>query len=121
MPDYKELFYQSQSDLADIEEELKRMVLKIQRVMRKAEEEIISENDGENSQKETWIIKFLLLDKVGKVCYNNKAVGRKDNSKKYHEKFQKCLKKRLDKLNEMWYNRKVAASRTGVAELRGQA
>jgi len=53
MPDYKELFYQSQAELADIEEELKRMVLKIQRVMREAEEEIISENDGENSQKET--------------------------------------------------------------------
>ena len=29
MPDYKELFYQSQAELADIEEELKRIVLKI--------------------------------------------------------------------------------------------
>jgi|GEM_PF-1441147 len=53
MPDYKELFYHSQAELADIEEELKKLVLRIQSVMRKAEEEIISENNGENSQKET--------------------------------------------------------------------
>ncbi|MBR0485130.1 MAG: hypothetical protein IJJ69_10170 [Oscillospiraceae bacterium] len=51
MSDYKELFYQSQAELADIEEKLKRIVLKIQRVMREAEEEIISENDSDNSQK----------------------------------------------------------------------
>ena len=52
MPDYKELFYESQAQLADIEEELKRLVLKIRAVMRESEEKIISENDGENSQKE---------------------------------------------------------------------
>ena len=52
MPDYKELFYQSQAELADIAEELQKLVLKIQSNMRKAEEEIISENDSENSQKE---------------------------------------------------------------------
>ena len=48
MPDYKELFYESQAQLADIEEELKKMVLKIQTVMRESEEKVIS--DGENSQ-----------------------------------------------------------------------
>jgi len=49
MPDYKELFYESQAQLADIEEELKRMALKIQTIMRESEEKVIS--DGKNSQK----------------------------------------------------------------------
>ncbi|MBR1528912.1 MAG: hypothetical protein IJ642_06390 [Oscillospiraceae bacterium] len=50
MPDYKELYYESQAELADIEEKLKKMVLHIQMIMRKSEEKVIS--DGENSQKE---------------------------------------------------------------------
>ena len=49
MPDYKELYYESQAQLADIEEELKKMVLKIQAVMRASEEKVISENENPNS------------------------------------------------------------------------
>ena len=51
MIDYKELFYESQAELADIAEELKRLVLKIESSMRTAEEKVISEDDCENSQK----------------------------------------------------------------------
>jgi len=49
MPDYKELYYESQAKLADIEEDLKKMVLRIQNIMRESEEKVIS--DSENSQK----------------------------------------------------------------------
>ena len=43
-------------------------------------------------------MKFLLLDKCGKVCYNNKAVGRENDRKKNTKKnFQKKFEKRLDK------------------------
>ena len=49
MPDCKELFYESQAQLADLEEELKRMALKIQTIMREVEEKVIS--GGKNSQK----------------------------------------------------------------------
>ncbi|MBR7085262.1 MAG: hypothetical protein IKI37_08820 [Oscillospiraceae bacterium] len=51
MPDYKELFYESQAELADIAEELKQLVLKIESNMRIAEEKVISEDNGKNSQK----------------------------------------------------------------------
>lgn len=51
MIDYKELFYESQAELADIAEELKRLVLKIESSMRTAEEKVISEDNSENSQK----------------------------------------------------------------------
>ena len=64
MIDYKELFYESQAELADIAEELKRLVLKIESNMRIAEEKVISEDDSEDSQKQHKIIKILLLDKV---------------------------------------------------------
>ena len=97
MPDYKELFYESQAELADIAEELKRLVLKIESNMRIAEEKVISEDDSEDSQKQHKIIKILLLDKVRKVCYNNKAVGRKPESEKYQAKFSKKFEKGLDK------------------------
>ena len=50
MPDYKELFYKSQAELADIAEELRQLVLKIESNMRTAEEKVISEDDSENSQ-----------------------------------------------------------------------
>ncbi len=50
MPDYKELYYESQARLADLEEELKRLVLKIQSVMRESEEKIL-EDDGKTAQK----------------------------------------------------------------------
>ena len=45
MPDYKELFYESQAELADMEERLKQMILEIRSFMRKCEEEVISEDD----------------------------------------------------------------------------
>ena len=45
MPDYEKLFYESQAELADLEEQLKQMVLEIQSFMRSAEEKIISEED----------------------------------------------------------------------------
>ena len=45
MPDYEKLFYESQAELADLEERLKQMVLEIQSFMRSAEEKVISEDD----------------------------------------------------------------------------
>ena len=51
MPDYKELFYKSQAELADIAEELKQLVLKSESNMRIAEEKVISEDNSKNSQK----------------------------------------------------------------------
>ena len=50
MADYKELFYQSQALLADMEEELKGMLLLIRKEMQAMEEAIISE-DVKNEQK----------------------------------------------------------------------
>ena len=47
------------------------------------------------------MIKIHLLDKTGKTCYTNKAVGRKPGSKKYQENFQKKFEKSLDKRIEM--------------------
>ena len=48
MSDYGNLFYESQAQLADIADELGRLVLKIQRDMCVAEEKIISdENNGD--------------------------------------------------------------------------
>ena len=45
MPDYEKLFYESQAELADLEERLKQMVLEIQSFMRSAEEKVISDHD----------------------------------------------------------------------------
>ncbi len=45
MPDYEKLFYESQAELADLEERLKQMVLEIQSFMRSAEEKVISDDD----------------------------------------------------------------------------
>lgn len=45
MPDYKELFYESQAELADMEERLKQMILEIRSFMRRCEEKVISEDD----------------------------------------------------------------------------
>ena len=45
MPDYKELFYESQAELANLEEKLKKIVLEIQSFMRDAEEKVISEEE----------------------------------------------------------------------------
>ena len=49
MPDYEKLYYESQARLADLAEELRKMVLKIQSEMRKSEEKVIKEEtNGEN-------------------------------------------------------------------------
>ena len=48
MPDYEKLFYESQAQLADIEEELRKLVLRIQSLMRRTEEQILSEDEPEN-------------------------------------------------------------------------
>ncbi len=48
MPDYEKLFYESQAQLADIEEELRKLVLRIQSLMRQSEEQILSEDEHEN-------------------------------------------------------------------------
>ena len=40
-------------------------------------------------------LKFILLDKTEKMCYNNKAVGRERTTARKH--FQKSLKKGLTK------------------------
>ena len=50
------------------------------------------------------IIKNFVLDKVRKVCYNNKAVGRKPESERYQEKFSKKFEKTLDKFLDLRYN-----------------
>lgn len=48
MPDYEKLFYESQAQLADIIDELKKLTLKAQMAMLDAEEKVISEeNDGD--------------------------------------------------------------------------
>ena len=51
MPDYKNLFYQSQAELVDIEEELEELIFKIRSAMRRVEEEVIVEEYDENEQK----------------------------------------------------------------------
>lgn len=49
MPNYEELYYESQAKLADIEEELKALTLKVRRFMCESEEKVLSdETDGEN-------------------------------------------------------------------------
>ena len=48
MPDYKELFYQSQAELAKIAEKLKEMSDEIKHNMECAEEEILSEQEEKN-------------------------------------------------------------------------
>ena len=46
---YKNLFYQSQAQLADMVEELERMILKIQINMLKTEEKVISDENNSNT------------------------------------------------------------------------
>ena len=46
MPDYKELFYQSQAQLADLVEKLRELSDEIYHKMECAEEEILSETDN---------------------------------------------------------------------------
>ncbi|MEE5992080.1 MAG: hypothetical protein V3G42_02970 [Oscillospiraceae bacterium] len=46
MPDYKELFYQSQAQLADLAEKLRELSDEIYHKMECAEEEILSETDN---------------------------------------------------------------------------
>lgn len=48
MIDYKELYYQSQAQFADIADKLKQMVLEIQQNMRESEEAVISSESNEN-------------------------------------------------------------------------
>ena len=48
MLDYEKLFYESQAQLADISDELRRLFLKIQSDMCEAEEKVISEEDNSN-------------------------------------------------------------------------
>lgn len=48
MTDYKELYYQSQAQFADIADKLKQMVLEIQQNMRESEEAVISSESNEN-------------------------------------------------------------------------
>jgi len=43
MPDYKKLYYQSQAQLADIADMLKKIVLNIQQDMRESENLVISD------------------------------------------------------------------------------
>ena len=49
MPDYKELFYQSQAQLADIAEKLKQLSDEIKHNMECAEEKILSETDQDKN------------------------------------------------------------------------
>jgi hypothetical protein len=53
--------------------------------------------DCENSQKKIEFLIFLLLDKIGKTCYNNKAVGRERTTEDTKKNFQKKFEKSLDK------------------------
>jgi len=46
MPDYKELFYQSQAQLADIAEKLRELSDEIYHKMECAEEEILAEEEN---------------------------------------------------------------------------
>ena len=46
MPDYEKLFYESQAQLADIIDELKKLTLKVQDAMLDAEEKIISDESN---------------------------------------------------------------------------
>ena len=56
-----------------------------------------------------------MLDKDEKLCYNNKAVGREQDSKEQIQENLKKFEKRLDKRLKMWYNKQVACeNRTGV-------
>jgi len=51
MPDYEKLFYESQAQLADIAEKLRKLVLKIQSNMRETEEKVISDGDDAQNQE----------------------------------------------------------------------
>ena len=46
MPDYEKLFYESQAQLADIAEELEKLLLKIKKDMCIAEEKVISDENN---------------------------------------------------------------------------
>ena len=50
---------------------------------------------SKNSQKKIEFLIFLLLDKIEKTCYNNKAVGRERTTEDTKKNFQKSLKKDL--------------------------
>ena len=47
MPNYKELFYQSQVNLADIIDELEKLTEKVKDAMLDAEEKVISDDEEE--------------------------------------------------------------------------
>jgi len=53
MPDYKELFYQSQAQLADVTEKLRELADEIEHKMQCAEEEVISGGLGESNALDT--------------------------------------------------------------------
>ena len=50
MPDYEKLYYESQAQLAELADELQRIVLKIQRQMAESEEKVLSENEIEQNE-----------------------------------------------------------------------
>lgn len=47
MPDYKKLYYESQAQLANVVDELRKLVFTIQQDMRDSEESIISDESNE--------------------------------------------------------------------------
>ena len=49
MPDYEKLYYESQAQLAELADELQRIVLKIQRQMAESEEKVLSETENEQN------------------------------------------------------------------------